>query len=123
MSEPLWKLPVPASALLRSPVFAPLAKRQCELSFHIERDDGEARVRLLFEEVEAYKCTYLTSCSVEMFNAAYGKLVKLGATAWLAEVMKVYSKASQAPKDLQHMMICFDDGPCYEFVCVSFKAL
>ena len=121
MSEILWKLPVPASALLRSPIFASLGKRQCELSFHIESDDGEARAGLLFESVEAYKCTYLTSCSAEMFNTAYGKLVRLGTTAWLGEVMKVYSTASQSPKELQHLMICFDDGPCYEIICVGFK--
>jgi len=121
MSETLWKLPVPASALLRSPAFAPLPKRQCELSFPIESDEGETRVALLFEGVEAYKCTYLTSCSAEMFNTAYGKLVRLGATAWLSEVLKVYSKSSQTPKELQHLMICFDDGPCYEIICTSFK--
>jgi hypothetical protein len=122
MSEILWKLPVPATALLRSPVFRSLPKRQCELSFDIEADDGETRVGLLFEGVEAYKCTYLTSISAEMFNTAYGKLVKLGATAWLNAAMKVYSKPSQAPGELQHLMICFDDGPCYEFICTSFKA-
>lgn len=121
MSETLWKLPVPASALLRSPVFAPLGKRQCELSFLIESDEGEARAGLLFEGVEAYKCTYLTSCSAEIFNTAYGKLVRLGATTWLNEVMKVYSQARQSPNELQHLMICFDDGPCYEIICLSFK--
>jgi hypothetical protein len=101
--------------------FTPLPKRQCELSFHIEADDGETRVGLLFEGVEAYKCTYLTSCSAEGFNTPYGKLVRLGATAWLNEIMKVYSNASQAPKELQHLMICFDDGPCYEIIRTSFN--
>ena len=122
MTETLWKLPVPATAVLREPIFTALAKRQCELSFHIETDDGDNRVGLLFEGVEAYKCTYLTSCSAEMFNSAYGKLVRLGATQWLREVLKSYN-ASPEPKELQHLMICFDDGPCYEVICVSFQPI
>jgi hypothetical protein len=121
MSEILWKLPVPATALLRSPVFATLAKRQCALSFEVEADegDGETHGRLLFDGVEAYKCTYLTSCTAEMFNTAYGKVVNLGSTPWLQDVLQVYSKSSPTPKPLQHLMICFDDGPCYEFICAS----
>jgi hypothetical protein len=122
MSDTLWKLPVPATAVLGSPVFVALTKRQCELSFHIETDGGQTRVGLLFDGVEGYKCTYLTSCSKEMFNTAYGKLVRLGVTVWLDDVMKVYARASQAPKELQHLMICFDDGPCYEIICVGYRA-
>ena len=75
----------------------------------------------MFDGVEAYKCTYLTSCSAEMFNIAYGKLVRLAATPWLNEVLKSCAKTSQASKELQHLMICFDDGPCYEVICVRFN--
>lgn len=111
---------MPATALLGSPVFNVLIKRQCELSFYIEGTEEEQRIALLFAGVEAYKCTYLTSCSAEMFNIAYGKLVKLGATPWLNEVLITYVKGSQAPTELQHLMICFDDGPCYEIICAHF---
>jgi hypothetical protein len=128
MSETLWRLPVPATALTRGPVFTELFKRQCELSFHIESEEGgERRVALAFEGVEAYKCTYLSSMSAEMINCAYGRLVRLDGTTWLAEVSKFYdsycASAKQTPKDLQHLMICFDDGPCYEFICGAFNAV
>jgi hypothetical protein len=121
MSETLWKMPVPATALTRGPIFIALSRRQCELSFYIERDHGgEKRINLIFEGVEAYKCTYLTSCSVEMFNTAYGKLVKLGETPWLAESLKSPANTSQPSKELHHLMICFDDGPCHEIICSRF---
>jgi hypothetical protein len=127
MAIELWVMPVPATSLLSEPVFTPLMKRQCEISFDIEDEGGEpSKVRLLFEGVEAYRCTYLTSCSAEMFGTAYGKLVELGPTPWLAELSRDYERYSQsvrrAPQKLQHLMICFDDGPCYEIICTGFNA-
>jgi hypothetical protein len=121
MSTELWKLPVPATSLVKGPDFSVLPKRQCEISFHIEGSDGKAvRIGLLFDGVEAFKCTYLTTCTAEMFNTAYAKLVRLGATPWLSELLKTYACGRQPPKELQHLMICFDDGPCFEIVCLSF---
>jgi hypothetical protein len=118
----LWTLPVPATALVEGPTFAALPKRQCEISFYIEGNDGAStKLSLLFERVEAFKCTYLTSCTAEMFNAAYGKLVRLGATPWLSELLKTYNSSALAPKTLQHLMICFDDGPCYEIICIGYS--
>jgi hypothetical protein len=124
MSELVWKLPVPATALYRSPELVELPKRQCELTFDVEGDDGGwIRWRLLFGGVEAYKCTYLTSISAEIFNTAYGKVVKLGQTPWLDEIMKVYLKSGPELRALHHLMIVFDDGPCYEFICTMFEPL
>ena|SRR5689334_12924340 len=122
MSEVLWTLPVPSTALSRGTRFTELGKRQCTLSFETEDDDatGEIRWQLLFDGVEAYRCTYLTSCTVEMFNTTYDKLVKLGPTPWLHDVLEVFSRSNAAPPELQHLMITFDDGPCYEFICTSF---
>lgn len=118
----LWKMPVPATSLIRGPDFGVLPRRQCEISFHVENDDGEhTRIALLFDGLEAFKCTYLTSCSAEMFNTAYAKLVCLGPTSWLAEVLKVSDGGKQSNTELRHLMICFDDGPCYEMICRSFS--
>jgi hypothetical protein len=117
----LWKLPVPATSLVKGPDFKVLPKRQCEISFQIEGNEADlTRIHLLFDGVEAFKCTYLTSCSAEMFNTAYAKLVRLGATPWLTELLKIYGKGKQPDKELQHLMICFDDGPCYEIICLNF---
>ena len=123
MNETVWKLPVPASALIRGPTFVALGKRRCELSFSVEGEQGETQaVGLRFEGVEAYKCTYLTSCSAQIFNTAYGKLVRLESTQWLNKILMNY-KASPKSNELQHLMICFDDGPCYEIICVSFGTM
>lgn len=122
MNDILWKLPVPATALLRQ-IFEALQKRRCELSVYFEGPSGQQRISLVFEGVEAYKCTYLTSCTADMFNTAYGKLVNLGSTPWLKELLRARApNSSQVSDDLQHLMICFDDGPCYEIVCLNFKA-
>jgi hypothetical protein len=105
--------------------FKPLVGRRCELSFVADDSVGrEIRAGLLFDGVEAYKCTYMSSLSVEMIRAAYGRLVRLEQTPWLGEVSgrsaRHYEIAKQPPRRLQHLMICFDDGPCYEILCVSF---
>jgi hypothetical protein len=125
MTETLWVTPVPPSALSLEG-FQSLGKRQCELSFMVEDPaGGEKRTGLIFEGVEAYKCTHLTSLTLAMIRTAYGKLVRLGETQWLEEVSEIsgrfYNISKQLPRELQHLMICFDDGPCYEIICVSFK--
>jgi hypothetical protein len=118
----LWKLPVPATSLVKGPNFDVLPKRQCEISFQIEGKNGQlVQIGLLFEGVEAFKCTYLTSCTAEMFNLAYGKLVRLGETSWLNELLKSHTNRPQPPSELEHLMICFDDGPCFEIVCLNFE--
>lgn len=118
-------MPVPSSALTRGPSFTALLKRECELSFYVESDDGDQKAGILFSGVEAYKCTYMTARSVEMINTAYDKLVRIEGSSWLAEVKansaEYYTKRQGGPKELQHLIICFDDGPCYEFICVEFK--
>lgn len=119
MPVDLWKIPVAPTALEGSPVFAILPKRQCQISLEFEEGSSIVKNTLLFEGVEAFKCTYLTSCGAEMFNTAYGKLVRLGSTPWLAATQEANSRRS--PGELQHLMICFDDGPCYELICRGFK--
>jgi len=84
-----------------------------------EADSGTVRNTVVFEGVEAFRCTYLTFCSAEMFNTAYGKLVRVETTQWLAELQS--ASARKSSRELQHLMICFDDGPCYEFICTGFQ--
>lgn len=110
---------MPATAIHEGPTFSPFPGRECGISFCI--DDGGAlrNVRLLFENVEAYKCTYRTFLTREMVDLAYGRLVRLGETPWLAELRKAHRGGHRS--ELQHLMICFDDGPCYEIVCAGFR--
>jgi len=74
-----------------------------------------------FAGVESYKATFYRACTVEMRDA-YDRVVDLGATAWLDEVSSELSQHGADRSGLQHLMIYFDDGPCYEFVCRSFSA-
>lgn len=118
-------MPVPSSALTRGPSLTSLLKRECELSFYVEADDGDQKSGILFTGVEAYKCTHTTARSVEMINTAYDKLVRLDGSPWLEEVtansVSYYARRQATPKELQHLMISFDDGPCYEVICTGFK--
>ncbi|MEM5314793.1 hypothetical protein [Paraburkholderia sp. JHI869] len=112
-----WKLPVAASALFHSPEFVVLPRRECTLRLLFEGDDGAAKeIVLQFSGVESYKCTFLTSCTAAMFNLAYARLVSLEST-WLEEVRSTGKKDRAAVDALQHLMITFDDGPCYEIIC------
>ena len=118
----LWRLSVAATSLMREPSFQTLPKRECVISFSVEGPEGFPEEQSLrFDGVEAYRCTFLTSCSAGMFKIAYGKLVSLSRSPWLTEILETYQKNARAPRRLHHLMICFDDGPCYEFICNSFK--
>ena len=121
MSTELWKLAVPATSLLKRPVFLVLPKRECELYFHFEDGNGRwSRFFIQFSGVEAFKCTYPTSCDTLKLKAAYGKLIGLADTPWLAEIRQIYNRRMTPAKELQHLMICFEAGPCYEFICVDY---
>ncbi|TAM81700.1 MAG: hypothetical protein EPN47_13260 [Acidobacteria bacterium] len=122
---------VPVASIIKGPFLKVLPKRQCEISFSIEASDGGEKVEgLLFEAVEAFKCTYLPSLgstSQDLRRQSYGALISVGESPWLEEVKKSYgdycSSARLVPKELHHLMITFDDGPCCEFICGAFKTI
>src|SRR2546426_2236659 len=120
MVTELWKLPEPSSARVRVDFSQP-GGRTCLLTCLFE-PDGSDGSRVTFEGVESYRATFDTACTVEMIRAAYDRIVDLGATSWLDEVAVRLSQRSADKSGLQHLMIYFDDGPCYEFVCRSFSA-
>jgi hypothetical protein len=110
----LWRLPVAASAVMTGPVFIELPRRSCELRLTVEGDDGTPVV----EKLEIHKCTFMASCTEEMFNLAYGRLISIE-SRWLAEIRETGRKTQEIKEALKHLMITFDDGPCYEFICRS----
>jgi hypothetical protein len=123
MTKTLWELPFPSSWGTETQV-KHLGRRN--LALIIEGDNENGDLQLVFEQVEAYKCTYLFALTREM-NAAYDKLVDFGETSWLVEVRnrmlehgEGLSSPSGPPDQLQHLMFTFDDGPCYEFLCQKF---
>ena len=121
MTLTLWEIPVPPTQVETTRI-EQLPKRLTRLaiSLVVLRDDVDVVEYhdLSFEETELFTCTYLTSLTIEMIGTAYGKLVDLGQTELWTQVAGRSQK-----KDLRHLMICFDDGPCYEVVCTSFSHL
>jgi nicotinamidase-related amidase len=51
----------------------------------------------------------------------YDRLSDLGRTQWLDGIRQQLSRFGDDVQALRHLMIYFDDGPCYEFICRSFK--
>ena len=116
MSEVVWKLPFPSSGL-SGVDYQKLSGRVCALAC----DDGEnSPVRVVFEGVEAFKCTYHHACTVEMVET-YDSLSDLDRTEWLDSVRRQLSGFGEDVEALRHLMIYFDGGPCYEFVCRGFR--
>ena len=116
MPQVIWTLPSPSSGM-GGVDFRRLSGRRCALVY----DDGEdGLVRLLFEGVEAFKCTYHNACTLEMVET-YDKLTDLGHTQWLDSVRRQLANSGDGVDSLRHLMIYFDNGPCYEFICRGFR--
>lgn len=120
-SSILWTLPVPSTAFLDGgPTFEDRLGREVALRLTYEGDDRDEVARLVFVGVEALRTTYVTACDDSML-VAYDKLVDCGDTDWLAAIRKANTKKKHEIPGLKHLMIYFDDGPCYEAICKSFR--
>jgi hypothetical protein len=117
-----WTLPVPSTALLDGgPALEKRLRREVGLRFSYEGEDGTHRSgAVVFEGVEAFKCTYYRARGASMLHA-YDKLVDEGQSPWLREVIENLEKNGGDAAGLCHLMINFDDGPAYEVVCRSFR--
>jgi hypothetical protein len=51
----------------------------------------------------------------------YDTLSDMGYTDWLESIKEQLSSVGDGGHDLRHLMMYFDDGPCYEFICRSFR--
>ncbi len=123
----LWKTPAPSSGFLEGVSFKVLPKRVCVLSFQYENADAQPRsCEIRFSEVAAFKCTYLISLTKEMVESSYDELIDYGGSQWLDEAKaeaKLMAIPGRSSPDLKHFRICFDDGPCYEFLCAKFEVM
>jgi hypothetical protein len=123
MSEKIYELPVPSTALLNGVFLQLLPKRTCMLTCEYEDERDEViSLKLIFEGVEAFRCTFHKACAVELIKTAYDKVVDLGASPWFSEVTERLTGAIIEIPELRHLAIYFDDGPCYEFICGEFHA-
>ena len=117
MEKVIWALPFPSTAMLDSPLMQKLLGKKLDVSFSLQEDETEETRKFLlsYSGVEAFKWTYLTSCSREMINSAYDKLVDCGDTEWLQECQEISARVDR-PRELHHYRIFFDDGPCIEVI-------
>jgi hypothetical protein len=117
----LWQLPVPSTALLDGgPVFEERMGREIALRISYETEDEVETVALVFVGVEAYKVTYDRARGDEMLEA-YDRLLDQGETSWLGEITGNLRQHGADAATLTHMIINFDDGPCYEVICRSHR--
>ena len=122
MTETLWRLPFPSSNTVGAS-FQERAGRVCALTFNEETEEAAINnsLHIVFRGVEAYKCTYHRACTLAMINLAYDSLVDLGETEWLTHIREQLAAYADDLSGLRHLMIYFDDGPCFEFICRSFQ--
>ncbi|HVT17103.1 MAG TPA: hypothetical protein VHQ90_13110 [Thermoanaerobaculia bacterium] len=96
-------------------------KREVAIRFSYEADDGSLRENaIVFDGTEAFKVTYYDARDASMLEA-YDRIVDRGQTTWLAEVVANLRRKGHQANGLVHLMISFDDSPCYEFLCTSFR--
>lgn len=119
MPDILYELPFPSSWLGPGPVFN-MRLGHC-VALEVTWDDEPERVDLIFDRIEAFKCTYYRAITAEQVEAAYDCVVSLGQTVWLQEISAVLKTRAEDYSYLRHLMIYFDDGPCYEFICGDFR--
>ena len=72
-----------------------------------------------FLDVVAFKCTYLPALTAELIHSAYDRVVEIAPSPWLIEVRA--TTRADATGQLRHLRVCFDDGPCYDFICLAFE--
>lgn len=131
MKKHLWKMSVPVTSIFKGPYFKVLPRRECELSFSTELENGGEKIEtLVFGAVAAFRCTYLTALGVigpDLLRESYGAVISVGESAWFQQVrnshLRYCAPARITPGELQHLMITFDDGPCYEFICETFDVV
>jgi hypothetical protein len=84
--------------------------------------DGEnPSQRLVFGGVESFRVTYYHACASDM-HEAYDQVIELGTTPWFSDIQQKLHGYGDATDGLRHLRLYLDDGPCYEFICRSFRA-
>lgn len=83
-------------------------------------DDQIVNIRLVFDGVQVFRRTDDPAKTLAMIETSYNKVVDRGDTQWLREVTaQIHVSRRDAP--LRDLIICFDEAPCYEFICTAFS--
>jgi hypothetical protein len=120
MNTTLWDLPVASTGFTHGPELEMRPKRAIAIRFAFDgvaHDDGrEKTLALVFDGTEALKVTHYNA-RPEWMLVAYDRLVDLGETTWLLETRDELQRRGTSAHDVRHLMINFDDGPCFEILC------
>lgn len=121
MSNIIWKCPVPSSGFLRGVSLQFRPRREVVIAFDFEDSDDKIRsVELIFKDVVHYRVTYLDAMQVDMIKEAYDQVVVHVDSQILREIHKSL-KDNDRILSIFHFRICFDDGPCFDFIASSFE--
>lgn len=118
MAKRIFELPHPSSGVAGI-TFVQEMHKNCKLICSWEFDlDQPIIVSLEFIEVWSLKRTYLKSD-----HSAYDHVVDMGHSEYLDDIRRRLANKALPFDNVRHYMICFDDGPCWEFVCRDFNSL
>ena len=85
----------------------------------ISDSDSDIEERFEFSGIAALTLTYHDACTKEMV-CAYDQLVEIDESLWLREIKKNYTGTTPEGQ-LHHYRIYVDDGPCFDFICETYK--
>jgi hypothetical protein len=108
----LWELPEPSQTRIDAAMTV-LRGRTQALSIQYPY----AVVEIIFEGVEQFLCTHITSFG-EHATTAQDRVVELLRSKWLMTVHDRYQ--GKDPSKLRHLRVCLSGGPCYDLVCTGF---
>ena len=113
MSATVWQLPCKSQEFDQGPMLRQDPGDQVAIAYDFEQQSGEyGWEEMLFTGVISLRFTSSRYCSEEQVGA-YDKVEVVDGSAWSAAVL-------EAPLDLQHYRIYFDDVGCYEILATGF---
>lgn len=117
----IWKSPAPSSGFLRGVNVQLRPRREIALSFEFEDADEEMRSgELVFSDVVHYRTTYMAGLRAEAIREAYDQVVDVGDSPELLDVLEAM-RANGRSAEVRHYRVCFDDGPCFDFIAGAFE--
>jgi hypothetical protein len=122
MDKAVWTLPVPSTRLFEEDLCYWMKARTWAIRFAYEGSENTLVVsNLIFEQVEALMHTSDTATDADRITRSYDRLIDVGESSWLTSIRGILSPQGGSDDSLRHLMIYFDGGGCYEFICRSFR--
>lgn len=113
----LYELPITSTRIASEVIFEKLLGRRCSLTYEFEENGRHVRECILFTGIEGFRCTYFAAIDPEIISIAYDRVVDFGKSDWLHEIISNLQHANADSHGLRHLVVYFDDGPAYEFIC------